>query len=1128
MIGLAVLFVVAAAAALAAPSFVDWNRYRAEISSRVERVLGVPVEISGDIDFTLLPTPALSVRDVRVLDPDGAESALASLGALDVQLAFGPLLRGDFELRDVVLQDPRLNIELDAEGNLNWRFGGGGGGGGDAPPAADAGPDVTIDRFRVRGGAVTVRDAGRDLTVVIADINAEISADALNGPYQANGEFLWAGVPMAFTAAVGAMGIGRPAGLRLDLSLRDQADHLLFRGTHSVTDGVWAVRGDATLEGDDFAATAHVLAEALAIAPPAMRGMAVPYQFTTGLAASATAAAATNIELRLADIGASGGVRVMFGDVLRFESELAVTQIDFDALLARADNERRPFQESLDRGMAFAIPANVEGTLAVTVEATTFRGRLVRGAEFAAELGDGTVRVSAFHAELPGITDISGNGVLTAADGAPQFDGELALRSDNARELLAWLGIDPVAVPPDRLNSLSYAGRLRMGPDLIQAYGFEARVDTTGFRGAVGVALRERPAFSIDAVIDRLNLDSYRLFAPPSPDAAPAPFELSVLDRFDTDIRLRADEITWRGVRAEGLWIDLGLLGGVLTMREITVAGLAGARGTLTGIANGFSSTVAGTGTINVAAADASGLARLAGFPPGIAPERMGEFMFNARLDGDQSNLAVDMGALLGGAQLRLQGAVRDLGPEPQLDLAFAATHADLAELLELFGLGGASPGDDGGEVDLRGFVEGDLGALAVGLSGEMAGATVGLSGEVAARDNPSWDVQFQVRHADASAWLARLGVPYRAARPLGEISVRMAVDGEPERIRVRGLDAVVAGTEFAGEGELRLDGPRPSLVADLIAGDIDLDGILPAPPAQSGRPARREWSGQPIPFDALTEMDLDISFAAGSVRVMGLDLEVPNVSARLADGHLVLSPVHAGLYGGKLNADAEVVAGDVPRVAVRAELVDGELAQAPRIPWAFSPISGTARVVARFEAVGESERELVSSVDGTLLVEASGGRFAGLRITGLGASVESLADVADLQELLQQSVAGGETAFATFDGEATINDGIVTLETLTADLEGASLTGRGTVELARRRSDLDFTVVLVDRPSMPPFALEVAGPWDAPRKSVRSRDLQAWVTRRIGEAVLRELAPGLPDAAGGLGAALDAVVPDG
>lgn len=1120
LIGLALVAVVTVAAALAAPSFIDWNRYRVDIAARVERAIGVPVEIAGGIDFALLPSPALSVREVRVLDPGGGDAALVTLGALDVQLAFGPLLRGDFELRDVVLQDPRVNFELNAEGELNWGLGGG------AAAADAAGPDVTIDRFRVRGGAISVRDAGRGVAVVFTDIDAEISAGALNGPYQANGAFVWAGVPMTFAAAAGALGIGRPAGLRLDLALAGRDDHLLFRGTHSVVDGAWAVRGDATLEGGNVAATAHVLSEALGFAPLAMRGLSVPYEFTAGLAASALAAAANDIELRLADMGASGGLRLTFGEVLRFESDLAFTQVDLDALLARADNEQRPFQESLDQAAAFVIPANVEGTLAVSVEATTFRGRLVRGADLAAEVGRGAVDVSAFHAQLPGVTDISGKGVLTAANGAPQFDGELALRSDNARELLAWLGIDPVAMPPDRLNSLSYAGRVRLGPDLIQAYGFDARVDTTAIKGAVGVALRERPAFSIDAEIDQLNLDTYWRPTAAADSRAPA-FDPSVLERFDTDIRLRAGEFTLRGERAEGLWIDLGLVAGVLTAREITVADLAGARGTLTGIASGFSSTVGGAGTINVAAADASGLARLAGVPPGFAPERLGDFTFTARLDGDQSDLAVDMGALLAGTQLRLQGAVRDLGPDPMLDLAFAATHADLAALLGLLGLGGASPESGGGAVDLRGVAEGGFDALSVGLSGELAGATVGLSGEVDVRDAPSWDVQFQVRHPDASAWLARLGVPYRAARPLGEVSLRVAVDGGPDRVRVHGLDAVVAGTEFAGEGELRLDGPRPSLIADLIAGDVDLDGMLPAPAARGGRPARPEWSGRPIPFDALTAMDLDVSFAASSVRVMGLDLDVPNFSARLGDGHLVLSPIHAGLYGGELNAEAEVVAGDVPRVMVQAELVDADLRQAPRASWAFSPISGTARVVAQVEAEGQSERELVSGVDGTLLVEATGGRVAGLRISGLASSVENLGNVADLQALLQQAVGGGETGFASLYGEATVNDGVVTLDTFTADLEGASLTGRGTVELGRRRTDLDFTVVLVDRPALPPFALEVAGPWDAPRKSIRSRDLQAWVTRRIGEAVRREIAPALPDAAAGaLGAVLDAVVP--
>ena len=42
------------------PSFVDWNQYRDEIAQQVESLVGRPVTIEGDLDFAILPSPALS------------------------------------------------------------------------------------------------------------------------------------------------------------------------------------------------------------------------------------------------------------------------------------------------------------------------------------------------------------------------------------------------------------------------------------------------------------------------------------------------------------------------------------------------------------------------------------------------------------------------------------------------------------------------------------------------------------------------------------------------------------------------------------------------------------------------------------------------------------------------------------------------------------------------------------------------------------------------------------------------------------------------------------------------------------------------------------------------------------
>ena len=44
-------------AALAGPTFVDWNQFRGEFEAQAQKITGREVTIGGDISFVVLPAP---------------------------------------------------------------------------------------------------------------------------------------------------------------------------------------------------------------------------------------------------------------------------------------------------------------------------------------------------------------------------------------------------------------------------------------------------------------------------------------------------------------------------------------------------------------------------------------------------------------------------------------------------------------------------------------------------------------------------------------------------------------------------------------------------------------------------------------------------------------------------------------------------------------------------------------------------------------------------------------------------------------------------------------------------------------------------------------------------------------
>ncbi|NUB16417.1 AsmA family protein [Azospirillum brasilense] len=141
LIAALILLGLLVAAVLIVPSVIDWNAYKAQIADKVSAATGRKVELRGDIGLSLLPAPALTVRDARLANaPGGSEEDMARLKELDVRVALGPLLGGHIQVQSIRLIDPTFLFETLPDGRFNWDLSGAGTG-----RTAGAGPGGSGD-----------------------------------------------------------------------------------------------------------------------------------------------------------------------------------------------------------------------------------------------------------------------------------------------------------------------------------------------------------------------------------------------------------------------------------------------------------------------------------------------------------------------------------------------------------------------------------------------------------------------------------------------------------------------------------------------------------------------------------------------------------------------------------------------------------------------------------------------------------------------------------------------------------------------------------------------------------------------------------------------------------------------
>ncbi|HJO72872.1 MAG TPA: AsmA family protein, partial [Rhodospirillales bacterium] len=117
------LILVLAAVVLIVPGFVDWNEYKAEIAARAKAATGRDLVIGGDIQISVLPSPALIAYDVTLANLEGATAPdMVRLRLLQVRVALEPLLGGNIQVETVKLVDPIIELEALADGRKNWEF----------------------------------------------------------------------------------------------------------------------------------------------------------------------------------------------------------------------------------------------------------------------------------------------------------------------------------------------------------------------------------------------------------------------------------------------------------------------------------------------------------------------------------------------------------------------------------------------------------------------------------------------------------------------------------------------------------------------------------------------------------------------------------------------------------------------------------------------------------------------------------------------------------------------------------------------------------------------------------------------------------------------------------------------
>lgn len=1099
-IGLALVLFVLAVGLLAAPYIIGLDSFKTVVITQVERRTGRPFDIAGPVRLVLLPAPSISARDLRLGNPPGTHTPdMIRVRAVEVKVAFWPLLAGRVEVRRVELVDPEIDIERLADGSANWQSA--------SPANATSGQATesaltplaewgsvfgTLDTLDVEDGTVTYRSGST--MERFEHINGTVTLDGPEGPFHLAGDLASHGAALNLSADGGRLEGGTlPLHLVMATKPRAEAE---FDGTVGGQLDAPEIKGKLKISIGDLAAALTTVRRT-----PTAPVLAQPLSLLADLSATGRRIMLEHASVDLGPAHGDGSIAVDAKEPVEADLVLHLTRLDLDRWLEAghggaetAKGDAATLRTTPDGNPAlpadraaplvtFTVPDTVRGKVDLSVDDLLWRDGILRGAALKATLDHGTLTIAQAGALLPGSTTLAATGTLSSPGGVPHANLRVQLAAADARGLVGWLGYSVGSVPADRLRGLSLASGVTLSGDQLDLKTNDAVLDATRFDAVASVLLRGKPGIGVHLSADHVNLDAY--MAPtdigPGTPAAPAsqarqragapdkPMLIALLGNVDANLDLTLGEATWRAQSLRQLRLAGVLQDGGLTIDELSIGDLGGTSGKITGLVEGL----AGGGL-------------------------KGQLFFDAH------------------------------GPAFERVLRLAWPDATFGQSFGAFRLeGGAQVGEGSADLDCDLEVLGGhahaVGTLSDGESGTNLTLTL---------DHPSFTGLAQ------TLWPA-----YRpAGGDLGALKLSTKIAGGAGRIDVGAFSLAIGAATIAGTGTLSLDGARPKLTADLTLGDWAIDALLPARRtaaedragegglapgvmlAQAGTapprpPASSRWTRSPNDWSYLQAVDLAVTLVGKSVSYGPWRVDQPAATIALVDGTLDLAKLGGRVYGGALDGTVHLSAKSTLGLRAQLTLHDTDLKAALLGLAGVKAIDGRVDLAADVATSGSSQLDLVSHLTGTASIKAHDGSLQGIDIRAVADRLDAAGKPADLLGL-GKAVAGGATRFSALDGSFRLKDGSVVGDDLHLAVEGGE--GRGTIAVDLPAWTVDSRVEfrLASASGAPPLVLRVNGSLDEPHETVDVNALSQFLAQRAAasDADKNDKNPKLRDLLRGLG----------
>lgn len=1016
-------------------SMIDWNKHKDKIAQQFSEVTGKRVVFEGPVTFTILPSPYLSASNIKVYNQDGEnmDTPLATIKSLIARLSLMPLIKGDFEVKMMSLVEPNILVEVLPDGKINWQS-----------PLSDVQKDslenvnITLDSVMLEKAKLNFVNSKHDIDVIIENLNAEVIAPSVFGPYRIEGSYIKDNNPEGFALSLGQLSESFATTLNFVLNHPTSQTFVRFDGTVLLKND--ALSGNFIVESKKPVEFVNKTFKSFQLDNDYNYPLALSMQVDT----NKTKIGMSNIVLKYGATAGAGNVLIPLAEnefaieeeePERRKVEVGFEMTDLDLLpvvhtFKKIINKYEQNDVEYKPNLKFDLIADVKAVNSV------YDAQNVKDLNLSLDLIDNVLSVKNLSASMIGETSVRVSGDIFSDDDELTYNLKTSYNTTDLQKVAKWLGYDLEQVSPSTYKRSIANANLQGTLNTIKIAPFELTIDKTSLKGEVGVIRGSRNNVYMDVSSDSINFDNY-LKAMPKEEQQKFFAErmayrfkkLGFLNDVDLKMQAKLNLGIYENIPFENTQIDFDMANGVLNMNKLSIGGVGNASISAVGKVKGF----------------------------GVAPQ----------FENIKYDLATkDLSAFLNKFEIDF----------PKINLKNLKNFSS------------------------KGIVTGNLHKMVMKTISKLEYIDMIYGGQVQINgDTKFTSGEIDVRAPDFVKLMNDIDIKYAPNTfSLGIFNLASKVVTDENKIRVYDMNAYIGSNNFKGTILYDKKALLNDFTVNLKANKLEMERFFYND--QGGRENKVAFRGSNIeneefiakPFvDKVkinyafyNKFNLKAKMEVGSLSYKSLMLNNAVVNFDLRDGLLKMDDLSGGFNTGMLNSNFEMVMSNNPTIDGRCELKNQKIVEGHWSGKKYGIKAGELNSRIKFATNISSTEEMLTGLNAEIDFDIMSPVVKGWNLAEIDEDLKKRDRSEGLNALVSENLQGGETIFDAANGAVNVVNGNYTFSNTVFNSPSWIVKMQDTGSLNSWDMDAQFEVNFVND-KVKPFSFILAGPMIAPNLSV-------------------------------------------